>query len=99
MSTTTTNPKTLPNWATIATVAAYHGVTSRTVRNWISRGFFPAYRIPGTRGVRLNLNEVNHAMRLIPATRAHTGTASFGPNAKIIDLPYQAEAVLEGEDQ
>ncbi len=75
-------------YVTIAEVADYLGVTPRSVRNYISKGLFPAYRIPGTRGVRLNLDEVNRKMRAVPATVARA-SASFGPGAKIIDLPPQ----------
>lgn len=62
------------------------GVTSRTVRNYIARGFFPAYRIPGARGVRLRPEEVDSALSVIPAARARTGVGSFGPNAKIVTI-------------
>jgi hypothetical protein len=82
---------------TIAIVASFLGVTPRSVRNYISRGLFPAYRIPGMRGVRVDLNEVERAMKLIPATVARPGTGAFGPNATIIDLPpqpRQAEVVM-----
>lgn len=81
--------------APIDTAAKFLGVTPRSVRNYISKGLFPAYRIPGTRGVRVDLDEINKAMRLIPATIAHTGVL-FGPNAKIIDLqpqPNRAEVI------
>lgn len=77
---------------TVEAVAAQLGVHPRSVRNYISKGLFPAYRIPGTRGVRLKLSEVNAALRLIPATTARAGVGSFGPNAKIIDLPRRIEA-------
>lgn len=76
----------------IAFVASVLGVHPRSVRNYISKGLFPAYRLPGTRGVRLKMSDVNAAMRLIPATTARAGVGSFGPNAKIIDLPRRIEA-------
>ena len=78
---------------TIAVVASYLGVTDRTVRNYVSQGFFPAYRIPRTRGVRVDLNEVDAAMKLIPATRARVGVGGFGPKADIRSLPAQAVVI------
>ena len=74
---------------TIAQCASYLGVTPRTVRNYVSQGFFPGYRIPGTRGIRLDLDEVNWKLKSIPATKARLGSGSFGPNAKIVELPPQ----------
>jgi hypothetical protein len=101
MSTTTPTPSARPRYVTIGFVAAELQITPRTVRTHIGKGFYPAYRIPGTRGVRLNIDEVHRAMKLIPASRSHAGLASFGPNANIIDLPPQpvrAEVIMpEGE--
>lgn len=77
-------------YVTIAAVADHLGVTPRSVRNYISKGLFPAYRIPGTRGVRLDLDQVNAAMKVIPATVARPGIAQFGPNARIIELGRRA---------
>ena len=70
----------------MAECATRLGVTPRTIRNYISRGFFPAYRIPGTRGVRVLPHEVEAAMEMIPASRARAGVAQFGPAAKIVTL-------------
>ena len=75
--------------ATVAEVATYMDVTERTIRNWISRGLLPAYRVRGTRGVRLDLREVDRAAKLIPAVAQPT----FRPSARITDLPRQAEVV------
>jgi excisionase family DNA binding protein len=86
------NPTPRRRLVTIAFIAEYLGVTERTVRNYISAGHFPAYRIPRTRGVRLDLDEVTHSMKLIPAVRARSG-ANYGPKARIIDLPPQPRRV------
>jgi len=75
----------------VETTAKFLGVTPRSVRNYISKGFFPAYRIPGTRGIRLDPDEVSRRLRLIPSKTARVGAGSFGPNAKIIDLPAQRQ--------
>jgi excisionase family DNA binding protein len=80
---------------TIATVASFLDVNERTVRNYISRGLFPAYRIPGTRGVRLKLNEVRQSMRLIPTSVARPPASQFGPKAKIVTLPVGTPVAVE----
>ena len=74
---------------TVAFIAIVLGVTERSVRNYIARGILTGYRIHGTRGIRLDLNEVTRQMKMIPAV-AHP---AFGPNAKIVNLPRQAEVV------
>lgn len=76
-------------FVTIAAIANHLGVTPRTVRNYISQGFFPAYRIPGTRGVRLDPAEVDFALKMIPTTRARPITKQFGPKARILTVPRQ----------
>jgi hypothetical protein len=76
---------------TIAFIASYLGVTPRSVRTYISKGLFPAYRILGTRGVRLRLSEVVRSIKAIPATRVRTNVNTFGPHANIINLPAEPE--------
>ncbi|MGN6204112.1 helix-turn-helix transcriptional regulator [Humibacter sp.] len=91
---------TISDLKTIAFIASYLGVTDRSVRNYISQGLFPGYRIPGTRGVRIRLSEVQRAMKTIPAARVRNNATLFGPKARIYDLPPQpvrVEAVEEGE--
>lgn len=86
----TTPPATGPRQLrTVAFVAAMLDVTERSVRNFISRGLFPAYRIPGTRGVRIDQRDVERAMKLIPTVTPPRTT--FGAGANIIDIPRQAE--------
>lgn len=88
----TVNPSGREALVTIAFVASILGVTPRTIRNYISQGHFPAYRIPGTRGVRLRMSDVQSAMKVIPTSVARASVGSFGPNAKIISLPRRVEA-------
>jgi excisionase family DNA binding protein len=83
------------NLVTIALAADHLGVVPKTVRNYVSRGLLTAYRIPGTRGVRLDLDEVDAAMRLIPTTVARPATTQFGPKARIVTLPRRVEAEPE----
>lgn len=74
--------------------AAVHlSVSERTIRNYIGRGFFPAYKVAGRRGFFVDLNEVNAAMASTSGARAIAGQRRFGPKAKIIDLPARPEVV------
>lgn len=75
--------------ATVQEAADYLAVTPRTIRNYVSQGYFPGYRIARTRGIRVDLSEVDRAMRMIPAAKAHAGYGAYGPNATIVALPPQ----------
>ena len=68
----------MPRLASIEDTARHLGCSPRTVRNYISKGFFPAYKRPRVRGLILNLDEVDRAMASIPARRAHAGVGSYG---------------------
>jgi excisionase family DNA binding protein len=52
----------LRRWVSIQDAAEYLGVTDRTIRQMIADGRLTGYR-SGTRLVRLDLNEINAAMR------------------------------------
>lgn len=52
-------------WADIDQVAEYLGTGSLTVRRRIADGTLRGYRL-GSRAIRLDLNEVDAAMRPIP---------------------------------
>ena len=84
--------------ATIQQTANYLRVSDRSVRNYIGRGLFPAYRLPNLRGVLLDLDEVDRVMRRVSSKVARPGYGSFGPKAKIIDLPAQV-VVVDGADR
>ena len=74
--------------------AADHiGVDPRTVRNYIGAGHFPCYRVPGVRGVLVDLDEVDAAMRRLPARLVRPAYGSFGPKAVVITLPAQPVVV------
>jgi excisionase family DNA binding protein len=49
-------------WASMKQTADYMGVSLRTVREWISQGSIPGYRI-NARVIRVDLNEVDAAFR------------------------------------
>ena len=73
------------------------GVTERTVRRYIGEGYFTAYQMPGVRGVLVDLDEAEAAMRKIPGRRAKAGLGSYGPRAKIVRLPARPVVVPKAE--
>jgi hypothetical protein len=78
-------------YATIARAAQEHGVTHHTIRNWIGKGHFPVYRLPGQSAACVDLDEVAAALAKLPAAKARPGFGSFGPDAKVRDLSNIAE--------
>jgi hypothetical protein len=70
------------------------GVTPKTVRNYISRGILTGYRLPGSRAVRLDWNEVQRVMQVIPTTIARPNRRAFGPRAKIVNIITAVEPVV-----
>lgn len=50
-------------WASIQQAAEHLGVTDRTIRQWIADGRLRGYRAHGAKLIRLDLNEVDAAMR------------------------------------
>lgn len=76
----------LRNIVTQQRAATRFDVTVRTVRNWISRGLITGYKLPGGRAIRVDLDEIEKVMSVVPATVARPGQKPFGPKAKIVDL-------------
>lgn len=60
-------------WLTQAEAADYLGVTTRTIRRYISIGLLPASRIKGSRLIRINRADVDALLRPIPAVRWRGG--------------------------
>ena len=60
------------------------GVTDRTIRNWVSEGHLTGFRLPTGRAIRVDADELQKIMRVIPTVRRTT--QPFGPKAKIRDL-------------
>lgn len=54
------------SWLSQADAAAYLGVTDRTIRNYVSRGFLPARRVSGSRLVRIDRADLDNLLRPIP---------------------------------
>jgi excisionase family DNA binding protein len=46
--------------------AIYFGVTARTLRNWGSAGRITLYRLPGGRTLRVRLDEIESALKVVP---------------------------------
>ena len=59
-------PPTLRRWLSQQDAAEYLGVTDRTIRNYISRGWLQGYRPRGSRIVRIDARELDSFMRVIP---------------------------------
>lgn len=99
MSTSSTTPSLQPRqqFSKIEPAAESYGVTPRTFRNYIGKGLFPAYRVRGQRGLLVDLNEVEAAMRRLPARKAKAAFGSYGPNADIRTLPARPVVVHRAE--
>lgn len=57
------------DWWSLAQTAEYHGVSGRTVRNWVAAGRLPAYRV-GSRLLRFRRDDVEGLARRVPAAGA-----------------------------
>ncbi len=65
-----TSVTTTRRWASQQAAATYADVTDRTIRNYIARGVLTGYRAPGSRLVKIDLNEIDAMLRPIPAANA-----------------------------
>jgi len=74
----------MPKLITQQEAAKFARVTDRTIRNWISEGHLTGYRLPTGRAVRVDQDELQRIMRVIPTVRRTT--QPFGPKATIRDL-------------
>jgi hypothetical protein len=73
-------------FATLYRAAQEFGVSHYTIRNYIIKGYFPVYRLPGVKGACVDINEVREALVNLPAAKARPGYGSFGPDAVVRDL-------------
>jgi excisionase family DNA binding protein len=72
-------------------------VTTKTIRNYVSNGLLVGYRLPGARAIRVDLDELDRVMKVIPTTVARPGHRAFGPKARIVTVIEAVEpAVVEG---
>lgn len=79
--------------------AARWQVHPKTVRNWISRGLITGYRLPGMRAVRVDPDEIERAMAVIPATVARPGIQrpQFGGH-KIVTVVPSVDQEFDSQD-
>ena len=61
----TTNQR---RWMSPAEAADYLGISPRTLRNYISEGKLPAYRLGGKRTMRIDRADLDALLRPIPTT-------------------------------
>jgi excisionase family DNA binding protein len=55
-------------YATLEAAGEYvGGVNERTIRRMISRGDLTGYRLPGSRLLRVDLNELDRALKPVPS--------------------------------
>lgn len=78
--------------ATQQQAAEHFGVTDRTIRAWISKGYLTGFRLPSGRAIRVDLNEIENAAKVIPAVARVVHP--FGPRARIVTV---AEVAEDGE--
>jgi len=77
--------------------AKHFMVTDRTIRNWIGAGYIAGYRF-GPRQIRVDLNEIEAMLKLIPAGKAKDGRKVYGPRSRIISV-IPVEAVEGGGER
>jgi excisionase family DNA binding protein len=63
-------PSAYRRWLSQQEAADYLGVTDRTIRNYIRTGALKGRRLPGSRLVRLDRQELDSALRPIPCGKA-----------------------------
>jgi excisionase family DNA binding protein len=90
------------SYVTQQRAADHVGVTPRTIRNWISEGHITGYRLPGARAIRIDLDELEAKMRVMPAV-IRPKPQPFGPKAKIVTvvdaLPPRQDQDQDHQDQ
>lgn len=70
-SSATAAPETGPRWATLAEAAAYAHVPVKTLRDWISKGHLPAYKMGPQRTslLQVDLADLDALRRQVPSAR------------------------------
>lgn len=60
-------PESVPRrYASVDDAGKYIGTHARTIRRMVSRGDLSGFRVPGSRLLRVDLNELDAALRPIP---------------------------------
>lgn len=66
--------------------ADHFGVSDQTIRNWIRRGHFAAYRVRGLRALHVDLDEATRALSKLPRTVVRPYGGGYGPDATIVTV-------------
>lgn len=69
----------------VSVAAREMGVHDDTLRRYIRRGYFPAYRVPSKRGVLVDVAEASDALARLPKSAVRPDYGSFGPRARIVE--------------
>jgi excisionase family DNA binding protein len=56
-------------YSSLEDAAAYFGVGPQTIRNWGSEGRIKLYRLPGGRTLRVRIDEIEAALRVVPTVK------------------------------
>jgi excisionase family DNA binding protein len=78
------------SYVTQQRAAEHVGVTPRTIRNWISEGLITGFRLPGARAIRIDMDELEQKMKIMPAV-IRPRPQPFGSKANIVTVvePYE----------
>lgn len=92
MSTISNNTPNRRRLGTQEQAARIWGCDVRTIRNRISDGTLTGFKLPGTRAIRVDLNEVERLLEVIPAAKRQP-RKPFGPDARIVQVAQPVEVV------
>jgi hypothetical protein len=79
-------PSPNPKFAPLPWFATDQGVSLYTVHRYVRQGVFPVYRLPGQKGVCVNIEEARAALARAPRRKVRPGYGDFGPDAVVRDL-------------
>lgn len=73
---------------TVDKAASYRGCSGQTIRNYIAKGYFPAYRSDEYRGIVVDRDEMDSALAALPLAKvqARPDRMPFGKFASVYSL-------------
>ncbi|SMX98222.1 hypothetical protein BI49514_02980 [Brevibacterium iodinum ATCC 49514] len=76
------------NLVSITEAACHRNCSDQTIRNYIRRGYFPAYRNEKNprAGVLIDLDEMDEALDDLPQAKVRAGVRAFGKYASVYSL-------------
>lgn len=75
-----------PRYATPARFAEREGFSVYTAHRYVRAGLIPVYKLPGVKGVCVNIAEARAALARAPRRKVRPGYGDFGPDAVVKDL-------------